>query len=169
MTAVLPQTDTWPSHDDSLDLSGCFRVLSYCSGFKEGIHFIGNTAIDYGGAISIANADKLNVSDVVFTFNKAEFGGAVGLTSTRWATAKFQRCRFESNKGTSGGALHIDGKGQRTLHDSSFRLNVAGETSSRSVSTLLASRDIDTNTLIVVVTSVNNLHTKRLDLSRSAV
>lgn len=119
--------------------------------------------------MSIANANKLNVSDVVFTLNTAEFGGAVGLASTRWATAKFQRCRFESNKGTSGGALHIDGKGQRTLHDSSFRLNVAGEASSRSVSTFLASRIIDINALIVVLTSVNNLHAKRLDLSRSAV
>lgn len=38
--------------------------------------------------MSISNADKLNVSDVVFTLNEAEFGRTVGLTSTRWATEK---------------------------------------------------------------------------------
>lgn len=94
----------------------------------ETIVFIGNTAFDYGGAISIADPDQLNISDVVFVLNEAESGGALGLTSTSWATGDFQRCRFESNKGTRGGALYLDGEGQRILHDSSFRFNVAGET-----------------------------------------
>lgn len=94
------------------------------------ISFVGNTASDYGGAISIGDLDNLNMSDVSFISNEAESGGAVGLTSTKWATAGFQRCRFESNKATRGGALFLDGEVQSICHDSSFRLNVAGEASS---------------------------------------
>lgn len=89
--------------------------------------FVGNTARDFGGALSLANPVALNVSDVTFASNVAESGGAVSVTSTDWAIADFQRCQFESNKGTRGGALYFNGDGQRLIHDSSLRLNVAGE------------------------------------------
>lgn len=89
--------------------------------------FVGNTALDFGGALSLANPVTLNVSDATFTSNVAESGGAVSVTSTDWAIADFQRCEFESNKGTRGGALYFNGDGQRLIHDSSLRLNVAGE------------------------------------------
>lgn len=80
------------------------------------------------------------MSDVMFTLNKAESGGAVGLTSTEWATADFRRCRFEGNTGARGGAIYLNGKGQRIIKDSSFRLNIAGEGSARNISSLLACR-----------------------------
>lgn len=96
----------------------------------ETISFIGNAAFDFGGAISIVNPVKLNISDVTFAFNEAETGGAVVLTSTVRTTADFQRCRFEYNEATSGGGLYLSGEGHRFLRDSVFRSNVAGEISS---------------------------------------
>lgn len=95
------------------------------------IVFIGNTAFDFGGALSLANPAKLNISDSAFRLNEAESGGAVSLTSTVRETAGFHRCQFETNKGTDGGALHLNGEGKRFLQESYFRLNVAGETSSK--------------------------------------
>ena len=94
----------------------------------EGISFIENTAFDCGGAISIANPVSLKISDVAFYFNEADSGGAVALTSTVWATAEFQSCRFEYNKATRGGALYFSGEGQRFVRGSLFRYNIAGET-----------------------------------------
>lgn len=96
----------------------------------ETISFIDNTALDFGGAISVANPVKLNISYVRFAFNEAESGGAVVVTSTAKATTDFQRCRFEYNKATSGGGLYSSGEGQSFLQGSVFRYNVAGETSS---------------------------------------
>lgn len=106
----------------------------------ETVSFIENTALDFGGAISLANPVKLNMTDVTFASNKAESGGAIAVTSTDWTTGDFQRCRFESNSGTRGGALFFNGVGQRLLQDSSFRLNIAGETSSTGVSFLPTGR-----------------------------
>lgn len=96
----------------------------------ETISFIDNTALDFGGAISVANSVKLNISYVRFAFNEAESGGAVVVTSTAKATAGFQRCRFECNKATSGGGLYLSGEGHSFLQGSVFRYNVAGKTSS---------------------------------------
>lgn len=100
------------------------------------ISFIENSAVDYGGAISTANPTKIHITDAIFSLNKTESGGAVGLISTSLATAEFLRCRFESNKGTRGGGLFLDGDGQRFLHGSLCRLNVAGETTSRGISSV---------------------------------
>lgn len=96
----------------------------------ETISFVENTAFDYGGAISLANPISVHISDVAFTLNRAESGGAVALTSTVMASAELQRCRFEYNNATRGGALYFSGEGQTFLHGSSFRHNVAGETPS---------------------------------------
>lgn len=49
--------------------------------FMNTTRFIENTAVDSGGAISIANPDNLNVNGGTFTSNTAEFGGAVCPTS----------------------------------------------------------------------------------------
>ena len=93
-----------------------------------GIFFVENFALEFGGALSLANYVEVNISDVTFKMNEAESGGAVSLTSTTWTTANLKRCRFEENKGTRGGALFLDGNGLGILFDSSFWLNVAGET-----------------------------------------
>lgn len=93
----------------------------------ETISFIQNTALDYGGAISLANPDELNLTGVIFTFNEAGFGGAVALASTVWAPAQIQRCSFEYNNATNGGAMYLSGVGQTLLQGSFFRYNVAGE------------------------------------------
>ena len=92
------------------------------------IFFIANSALEFGGALSLADNVEVNISDVTFKMNEAESGGAVSLTSTIWTTADLKRCRFEKNKGTRGGALFLDGRGLRLVHESSFWLNVAGET-----------------------------------------
>lgn len=99
----------------------------------EAISFIENTAIDFGGALSLANYVELNTSDVTFHMNKAKSGGAVSLTSTMGSTADFKRCQFEQNNGTSGGALFWNGRGLGHLQGCSFRLNVAGETYLRGI------------------------------------
>lgn len=103
----------------------------------ETITFIDNRALDNGGAISSVNPSELSISDTLFVLNTAKSGGAVRLASTSRSTAIFQRCRFESNNGTRGGALRFDGEGQRIIQDSSFRRNVAGETLSSGISSVL--------------------------------
>lgn len=90
------------------------------------------------------------MSDVMFTLNTAESGGAVGLTSTEWAIADFRRCRFESNNGTRGGAIYLDGEGHRIIKDSSFRLNIAGESSSRYMRISLAIRISTMNNILYI-------------------
>ena len=94
----------------------------------EEIFFVENSALEFGGALSLADYVEVNISDVTFSMNEAESGGAVSLTSTTWTTADLKRCRFDKNKGTRGGAIFLDAKGLGLLHDSSFWLNVAGET-----------------------------------------
>lgn len=117
------------------------RLVETCPGATRFAHqlenhsikttsFIKNAAFDYGGAISIVNPVRLNISDVTFAFNEADSGGAVVLTSTVRTTANFLRCRFEYNEATSGGGLYLSGEGQRFLRGSVFRSNVAGEASS---------------------------------------
>lgn len=100
-------------------------------GLNETISFVENTAFGYGGAISLTNPVNVNISNVAFTLNSAESGGAAAITSSVWAPAGVKRCRFESNNATRGGGLHISGEIQTFLEQSSFRRNVAGETLSR--------------------------------------
>ena len=92
------------------------------------ISFVENSALEFGGALSLADYVEVNISDVTFKMNEAESGGAVSLASTTWSTADLKRCQFEKNKGTRGGALFLDGKGLGLLQDSFFWLNVARET-----------------------------------------
>lgn len=122
------------------------------------ISFINNTAIEFGGALSLADYVELDISDVTFYKNKAEFGGAVSLTSAAWATANFSRCLFEGNQATSGGALDSSGKGLAILQRSSFWLNVAGEPWLIRVSTLLGSKVNECVPLVNGISVVVNIH-----------
>lgn len=136
-------------------MKAAWRALPFSpyAGFMETITFVMNSAFDFGGAIAVSNPLKLNVSDVNFASNKAEAGGAISVASAEGAAAEFQRCRFERNRGTRGGALYFNGEGKRWLQDSSLRLNVAGETPVRRILSVLTCRN---NTFVSLVTGISS-------------
>lgn len=119
-------------------------TVSCHPGITERVVFVDNWAEDHGGALSLENPVALNIRDTLFLFNTADSGGAVRVASTSWAATDFQRCRFESNSGALGGAIRLDGDGRRTFQDSSFLLNVARETLSSKLPSVLANRSNDT-------------------------
>lgn len=117
---------------------GVFSAL--CPNFKVlgATSFVRNSAKFYGGAISLTNPKKVNITGSTFQSNKGASGGAVAITSTEGTAGGVGHCRFDSNDATNGGALylstgHTDDTDQtdnvRFVQDSVFLHNVAGESS----------------------------------------
>lgn len=78
----------------------------------------------------ITAPDDLDLSGSRFNLNRAEFGGAISLTSTREETREFGDCSFESNEATDGGALYLyTGAGTAAVINSTFVRNYASEMS----------------------------------------
>lgn len=76
----------------------------------------------------ITAPNELDLSDSRFSLNRAEFGGAISLTSTKEETREFGECHFEENEATDGGALYLyTGAGTAAVKDSNFVRNYASE------------------------------------------
>lgn len=96
--------------------------------FTRNVTFSNNSAAAGGGAMLITAPDKLDLSGSRFYLNKAEFGGAVSLTSTKEETRFFEDCYFEENEATDGGALYLyTGAGTAAVQNSIFYQNYARE------------------------------------------
>lgn len=51
---------------------------------------------------------EIRIVGATFESNRGTSGGAVYLTSTIGTTGGFEHCRFDGNEGTDGGALYVD-------------------------------------------------------------
>lgn len=71
------------------------------------ISFSRNDATFFGGAISLTDPSELYIADTSFESNRGTSGGAVYLTSTVATTGGFERCRFTGNNASSGGAAYF--------------------------------------------------------------
>lgn len=95
--------------------------------------FVENSAVLDGGAISLTDPIEVYIVGASFVSNQALFGGAVSLASTIPTTGGLQRCRFETNDASNGGALYLSTAGTSDtglplfVEDSVFRHNIAGE------------------------------------------
>ena len=80
--------------------------------------------------MSITAPSELDLSGSRFYQNRAEFGGAVSLTSTKEETRDFNDAYFEKNEATDGGALYLyTGAGKAAVKNAHFVRNYARETS----------------------------------------
>lgn len=136
-----------PGHRPKMaDTSKCFNTFArfpYSGGVFSAlcpqVHLIGmisfmeNTAVLDGGAISLTDPNDFHVLGTSFLSNKAGSGGAVSLATTGPTTGGFDRCRFDSNDASDGGALYLntadsgDTENPTFIRDSVFRNNLAGE------------------------------------------
>lgn len=92
------------------------------------VAFVGNSAVDFGGAIFIEQVDLLEVSEAIFEANEAQLGGAVYIASVEDKQTNFSSCVFEGNKAADGGAVYLyTGPAVDLFTASVFRNNFAGE------------------------------------------
>ena len=93
----------------------------YSTSTLEGITAASNTATDFGGFI-YAQQSTFSVTNSSFTFNNADYGGAVSVSTSEFTLDSLW---FSSNTAlTSGGALYVD-KGSFTVINSTFMGNEA--------------------------------------------
>ena len=89
---------------------------------------VGNYAGGVGGAIFIAKADLVEVSNALLMSNKASLGGAVYIIAVDDKHTIFKECVFESNEAADGGAVYLNtGPGVDYFTASVLRNNFAGE------------------------------------------
>ena len=123
--------------NDSCVSGGIYSSLSLKFEVAGDISFVENTAVLDGGAISLTDPIDVDIISASFASNEAAFGGAVSMTSAIGTTVWFERCRFESNDASNGGALYLinggtsDAEASNLVQDSVFRRNVAGESPPR--------------------------------------
>lgn len=85
--------------------------------------------------MSLTDPIKFNIIDARFETNSGASGGAVSVVSTLGTAGGFERCRFDGNDATDGGALYLstgdtdDTDNPRFVLGSVFLHNVAGESS----------------------------------------
>lgn len=96
-----------------------------------GVLFSGNFASVNGGAMSTDAVADLNVDGATFVLNEAASGGGaawvLSMTSIPFQRYLFERCTFEANRATDGGALYLFNSGTTVrVNGSVFRENVAG-------------------------------------------
>ncbi len=98
----------------------------------EGCHFAGNGVHDQGsggaiGSCATNSARSISISDSSFVGNGAGFGGAANLSG--FGSASVERCTFEANTASHGGALRLNPPApfgwSWTVLDSSFVGNVS--------------------------------------------
>ena len=90
--------------------------------------FIGNAAVDAGGALYAIDCDLLQVCNATFGWNNAELGGAVVVVVSADETSEFSNCMFDGNTAVDGGAVYLyTSTGVDTFTSSVFRYNLAGE------------------------------------------
>ena len=91
--------------------------------------FTGNAAQSQGGAIFFDEPNEVNVSDVVFTSNTADCGGAIYMASPAYSSVReYRNCMFEDNTATNGGAIYLyDEAGLDIVNGSTFYGNYASK------------------------------------------
>lgn len=100
------------------------------------ISFTDNKSVLDGGAISLTDPIEFYITDTSFSSNQAGSGGAVSLSATEPTTGGFERCVFDRNLASNGGALYLitgdtsDTAAPNFVLGSVFRNNVAGENKS---------------------------------------
>lgn len=93
-----------------------------------GTLFTDNIAEADGGGISMTGPIMVNVSEAKFASNTAELGGAISLGSPDGNSRTYDKCSFNDNKGSDGGALYLfGGSGVDAVTDSVFRDNHASK------------------------------------------
>lgn len=74
--------------------------------------------------------DEVQVSDALFTSNKATFGGAVYILAEDDKQTLFSECVLEGNTAEDGGGVYLNtGPGLDIFNGSVFRNNFAGKLS----------------------------------------
>ena len=75
------------------------------------------------------------ITGTTFESNRGTSGGAVSLASTVGTTGGFDRCRFDGNNASNGGAVYLSTNDtsqpekEKFVQDSSLLHNAAGESS----------------------------------------
>ena len=91
----------------SLVTAGIFSSLSPHFELLGNVLFVGNNAVFYGGAISLTDPIEFHIIGTRFESNTGTSGGAVSVAATRATTGGFKRCRFDGNVAVNGGALFL--------------------------------------------------------------
>lgn len=89
------------------------------------VSFMGNSASNDGGAMSIDSVGELQVDNAIFVLNEASSGGAVSVTATTVTGSDpflLRRCVFEGNSATDGGALYFFNSARRIAVEESLFL-----------------------------------------------
>eukprot|EP01137_Pigoraptor_chileana_P024831 Opistho-2@93423 len=106
----------------NLDLYTCdFR--EYATVNISSTSFIGNVAVDNGGAFRASGNARIAVQSTLFLDNYAENGGAVVATNT--AAVTIQSANFSANAALQGGAIFAKKSSRVVVLDSSFTGNTA--------------------------------------------
>lgn len=71
------------------------------------ISFVGNHAKFFGGAISVNDPIDVHIIGARFESNTGTSGGAVFVSSVEPTTGGFERCRFDGNSASNGGGLFL--------------------------------------------------------------
>lgn len=97
------------------------------NGSSGSLLFVGNTAVNAGGAMFTTGLDSFHVSNTTFYRNKAKLGGAVYIALASEKASNFSNCMFDGNEGGDGGAVYLyTGGGVDIITSSVFRHNFAG-------------------------------------------
>lgn len=78
----------------------------------------------------MGSMDEVNVTDIAFTENTADQGGAVFVaSSSKTLLRKYDNCSFSDNSATNGGAIYLSGGdvGHDHVTASTFDGNYASE------------------------------------------
>ncbi|MCP4573882.1 MAG: right-handed parallel beta-helix repeat-containing protein [bacterium] len=97
----------------------------------EGLTITNGWSADDGGAVLMTGAAVMKIADCIFRDNHAESSG--GAIDREWQSDHgilggpvIERCLFEGNSASSGGACAIYAYTEPRISDSEFRLNTAG-------------------------------------------
>ena len=115
---LAPPADGMASIEDSIfkDNHGQEGGAVYCGGgalnnvLVSRCLFLGNVALDDGGAIALRLVGGVRIESCLFAGNSAARGGAVGVYAGTFTEFALQMCTLVSNQASSaGGGLHLAG------------------------------------------------------------
>ena len=126
-----------PAITSEIDIEGNGHTLSGAGKFRifdvnGGALTISNATLtagkaSWGGAISLKNSGRANITDVRFSKNSAFFGGAIATDSVGDQLQVSASSFIGNSAEASGGAIHADG-GVTDISDSAFHDNRAAAT-----------------------------------------